>query len=249
MEYIYVNSSPEPEQERKELNGKQPERIYVDSSPEPEQKDKELDEKEPEPKPQQKGKEPDDKPEPLKSSGGRKKKPVNKPPVPSYVEIRKMQWPRVKWYIDHYMYGEVKNIDNFDVITLQKKLQNHIQEHPDLKREQNDATMDAKEDYENAKKDEKKIKEDLKNKRFVARELVTKTKRAKNELAELKRDFPTLYNTAVCFQDTTYIINAKSAAAAQLADKAQLAAAEVSELERSLKEATLARKEVQKLVK
>jgi len=235
MEYIYVNSSPEPEQERKELNGKQPERIYVDSSPEPEQKGK--------------GKEPDDKPEPLKSNGGRKKKPVNKPPVPSYVEIRKMQWPRVKWYIDHYMYGEVKNIDNFDVITLQKKLQNYIQEHPDLKREQNDATMDAKEDYENAKKDEKKIKEDLKNKRFVARELVTKTKRAKNELAELKRHSPTLYNTAVCFQDTTYIINAKSAAAAQLADKAQLAAAEISELERSLKEATLARKEAQKLVK
>lgn len=235
MEYIYVNSSPEPEQERKELNGKQPERIYVDSSPEPEQKDK--------------GKEPDDKPEPLKSNGGRKKKPVNKPPVPSYVEIHKMQWPRVKWYIDHYMYGEVKNIDNFDVITLQKKLQNHIQEHPDLKREQDDATMDAKEDYENAKKDEKKIKEDLKNKRFVAQDLVTKTKRAKNELAELKRDFPTLYNTAVCFQDTTYIINAKSAAAAQLADKAQLAAAKISELERSLKEATLARKETQKLVK
>lgn len=235
MEYIYVNSSPEPEQERKELNGKQPERIYVDSSPEPEQKGK--------------GKEPDDKPEPLKSNGDRKKKPVNKPPVPSYVEIRKMQWPRVKWYIDHYMYGEVKNIDNFDVITLQKKLQNHIQEHPDLKREQDDATMDAMEAYEDAKEDEKKIKEDLKNKRFVARDLVTKTKRAKNELAELKRDFPTPYNTAVCFLDTTHIINAKSAAAAQLADKAQLAAAEVSELERSLKEATLARKETQKLVK
>ena len=189
--------------------------------------------------------EPDPEPKPVKSNGGRKKNPVIKPPVPLYAEIRKMQWPQVKWWIDHYMYGEVKNIDSLDVITLQNKLQDHIQKCPKLKMAQNYATVEAKEAYENAMESVTEAKEVLTKKRQVADELVMQTKRTKNELAELKRDFPTLDNTHVCFSDTKFIINAKSDAAAELAKKARLAVKEVREREDSLKRT---KKEAEKLV-